>query len=104
MTEKSLFVMPKRVEFLLILSKTKIKKPYSFSDFERELGYKLPRTDLRNVLKCLINNNVLTLIDTIGGFNRYKLNYRKLNQFIQKLEIYNYFFNYIDNKFTVITL
>ena len=96
--------MSRRMKFLILLTYYKRNKLSNFSDFERFLGYETPQPDIRQLLDFLIEKEILIFYDKIYNIKRYKLNTKKLYNYIKELESYQMFYKLIDTKYTIIPL
>ena len=98
----NLYQLPKKIEFLFKLSEAKIKKSQNLLDIEKQLGYTYGRTDLRIVLKDLIEKNILQYVETVGGYKRYLLNQKKLRILIENLDFYKMVYDQIEKYYTIL--
>lgn len=105
MNEKQL-IIPKRVLFLIKLSFYKGKNG-CLSDYVRYLGYndrELYRPDVWEVLRFLVNNEILIFNGKERNIKLYKLNKKKLIKFIDNLEISKKYYSYFDHHKTIINI
>lgn len=86
--------LPRRLFFLIKLSYFKGKSA-SISDYERYLGYHSPQPDVRETLQFLIEKEILIYYGKLLWVKQYKLNIKKLRDFLDELpainELYEYF-------------
>ena len=55
---------------------------FSMSDIEKNIGYEYPQPAVRELLKKLINNNILIKCVTVSTHTRYKIDKKHLAKFI----------------------
>lgn len=94
---------PKKIQFLLqLVNYPEPEKGATFADFEKYLGFRYPRADVRELLKSLVRNNILNFKESIFGFNRYVFDRKRFRDYIDDLEITEAFHGYF-SKYHVCT-
>jgi hypothetical protein len=82
---KKSFRLPKKL--LILISLTEIdEKEGSFSDFERYLGHYSPKPEVREILKLLLEKEILTFKERVTNANLYRLDQKKLIDFIMSMD------------------
>lgn len=92
------FNLNSNVKYLLLLYDFNVNESFTFSDIEKYFKFVNPQPKIRQLLKLLLDNNIIYTHNRIGRFYSYKLNIKKLSNFIENTEAYNNIYNYIKTR------